>query len=159
MSSTHEHQVEHAGQKSDEAFRKTGPDDSSVREPAEPDQEVPEPGQGPIPLWLIGLIALGIFWTGAYLFSFSGGFSADVFDFQPDRGIDGSEVACNQRGRLPRFAIQRTDGDREDRRPLIEAIRDQADAGAETQQADQEHGADPDRQDLMKSMHEMEPRN
>ena len=44
---------------------------------------MPEPGEGPIPRWLIGLIGLGIFWTGAYLFSFSGGFSADVFDFQP----------------------------------------------------------------------------
>jgi mono/diheme cytochrome c family protein len=89
MSSTHEHQVEQAGQRSDEPFRKTGSDHSSVREPAEPDREVPEPGQGPIPHWLIGLIGLGIFWTGAYLFSFSGGFSADVFDFQPKFGAAG----------------------------------------------------------------------
>jgi mono/diheme cytochrome c family protein len=89
MSSTHEHQVEQAGQRSDEPFLKTGPDHSSVREPAEPDQEVPEPGQGPIPVWLIGLIGFGIFWTGAYLFSFSGGFSADVFDFQPKFGAAG----------------------------------------------------------------------
>ena len=38
---------------------------------------------------MIGLIGLGIFWAGAYLFSFSGGFKADVFDFEPKFGVKG----------------------------------------------------------------------
>jgi mono/diheme cytochrome c family protein len=37
----------------------------------------------------VGLIGFGIFWAGAYLFSFSGGFKADVFDFQPKFGVEG----------------------------------------------------------------------
>ena len=50
---------------------------------------MPEPEKGPIPVWLVGLIGFGIFWAGAYLFSFSGGFKADVFDFQPKFGVEG----------------------------------------------------------------------
>jgi mono/diheme cytochrome c family protein len=44
-------------------------------------------GSAPIPGWLVGLIGLGIFWAGAYLFSFSGGFRSDVFDFEPKFGV------------------------------------------------------------------------
>jgi mono/diheme cytochrome c family protein len=89
MSSTHEHQVAQAGHSSDEPLERIGPDQFLVRQPAEPGQEVPEPEKGPIPVWLVGLIGFGIFWAGAYLFSFSGGFSADVFDFQPKFGVAG----------------------------------------------------------------------
>jgi mono/diheme cytochrome c family protein len=46
----------------------------------------PEVGGAPIPIWLAGLIGLGIFWAGAYLFSFSGGFKSDVFDYEPKFG-------------------------------------------------------------------------
>jgi mono/diheme cytochrome c family protein len=43
-------------------------------------------GNAPIPIWFIGLIGFAIFWAGAYLFSFSGGFKADVFDYEPKFG-------------------------------------------------------------------------
>jgi len=89
MSSTHDHQVEEAGQESAEKNRKTGPGQSSTEESGERDQGVPNPGKGPIPGWLIGLIGLGIFWAGAYLFSFSGGFKSEVFDFEPKFGVEG----------------------------------------------------------------------
>ena len=80
MSSSHDYHVKEA---------EDGSDQSSVREPVEPGQDIPEPEKGPIPPWLIGVIGFGIFWAGAYLFSFSGGFSADVFDFQPKFGAAG----------------------------------------------------------------------
>ena len=73
---------------SDEHLRKIGVDPSSLEESVEP-REVPEPAQGPVPIWLIGVIGLGIFWAGAYLFSFSGGFKGDVFDFEPKFGVEG----------------------------------------------------------------------
>ncbi len=62
---------------------------SAVEEPAEEGRDLSEPGKGPVPIWLVGLIGFGIFWAGAYLFSFSGGFKADVFDFQPKFGVEG----------------------------------------------------------------------
>src|SRR3984885_3087212 len=75
MSSTHEDQVVEARERSEDQ--------------KEPVHEVPAPEKGPVPIWLIGLIGLGIFWAGAYLFSFSGGFKSDVFDFQPKFGVTG----------------------------------------------------------------------
>ena len=53
----------------------------------------PEMGDAPLPRWMMGLIGLAIFWAGAYLFSFSGGFSADVFDYQPKYGVVGGAAA------------------------------------------------------------------
>src|ERR1700757_4343763 len=50
---------------------------------------VPEVGSAPIPVWLVTVIRLGLFWAGAYLFSFSGGFRSDVFDFEPKFGVVG----------------------------------------------------------------------
>jgi mono/diheme cytochrome c family protein len=50
---------------------------------------VPEVGSAPIPVWLVTVIGLGLFWAGAYLFSFSGGFRSDVFDFEPKFGVVG----------------------------------------------------------------------
>ena len=64
-------------------------DQSSGEEHSGSNQELPEPETGPIPLWLVWLIGLGLFWAGAYLFSFSGGFRADVFDFEPKFGVQG----------------------------------------------------------------------
>jgi mono/diheme cytochrome c family protein len=51
--------------------------------------ESPSIGPAPIPGWLFGVIGLGIFWAGAYLFSFSGGFRSDVFDYEPKFGVVG----------------------------------------------------------------------
>ena len=53
----------------------------------------PEMGDAPLPRWMMGLIGLAIFWAGAYLFSFSGGFNADVFDYQPKYGAVGGAAA------------------------------------------------------------------
>ena len=89
MSSEHEHQVEDARPHSEERLRNFGTGQSSVGEHAGPIEELPEPGTGPIPLWLVWLIGLGLFWSGAYLFSFSGGFKADVFDYRPSFGVQG----------------------------------------------------------------------
>ena len=89
MSSSDEHHVEEAENGSNHLSQKIAPDQSSFREPAEPGEDIPEPEKGPIPVWLVGLIGFGIFWAGAYLFSFSGGFSADVFDYQPKFGAAG----------------------------------------------------------------------
>jgi mono/diheme cytochrome c family protein len=86
MSSEHEHQVEVARPHSEERFRGFGAGQSSVEEHSGSNEELPEPEMGPIPLWLVWLIGLGLFWAGAYLFSFSGGFKADVFDFEPKFG-------------------------------------------------------------------------
>jgi mono/diheme cytochrome c family protein len=53
----------------------------------------PRMDNGPIPQWLIAVIGFGIFWAGAYLFSYSGGFAADVFDYQPKYGVQAAAAA------------------------------------------------------------------
>jgi mono/diheme cytochrome c family protein len=53
----------------------------------------PRMENGPIPGWLVAVIGFGIFWAGAYLFSYSGGFAADVFDFQPKYGAQAAAAA------------------------------------------------------------------
>src|SRR5262245_16501947 len=54
----------------------------------------PAIGAAPIPNWLIGVIGLGLFWAGAYFFSFSGGFKPDVFDYEPKFGVVGGPQAA-----------------------------------------------------------------
>ena len=91
MSPTYEHRVEetgaYAGVESEQdglqAGEANGDDESAV----------PEPSQGPLPVWIVWVIGVGIFWAGAYLFSFSGGFRADVFNFQPQFGVAGGAQA------------------------------------------------------------------
>src|SRR6266446_2999980 len=57
---------------------------------------VPAIGTAPIPPWLVGVIGLGFFWAGAYLFTFSGGFKPDVFDYQPKFGVvAGTQAAAD----------------------------------------------------------------
>jgi mono/diheme cytochrome c family protein len=89
MSSDYEHQVEEARPHPEERFRSFGASQSSVEENGGADEDLPEPETRPIPLWLVWLIGLGLFWSGAYLFSFSGGFKADVFDYRPTFGGQG----------------------------------------------------------------------
>ena len=89
MSSEHQHQVEGARSQSEERSRGFGAGRPSGEEHPIANGEVPEPQTAPIPLWLLWLIGLGLFWGGAYLFSFSGGFKADVFDFEPKFGVQG----------------------------------------------------------------------
>src|ERR1700746_2761017 len=56
---------------------------------------VPEVGSAPIPVWLVTVIGLGLFWAGAYLCSFSGGFRSDVFDFEPKFGVVGGGAGAS----------------------------------------------------------------
>ena len=66
----------------------------SVRGPSPgPVEANPRMHNGPIPGWLIAVIGFGIFWAGAYLFSYSGGFAADVFDYQPKYGVQAAAAA------------------------------------------------------------------
>jgi len=66
----------------------------SVRGPSTgPVEANPRMDNGPIPGWLIAVIGFGIFWAGAYLFSYSGGFAADVFDYQPKYGVQAAAAA------------------------------------------------------------------
>src|SRR5258707_15461147 len=66
----------------------------SVKGPAPgPVEANPRMDNGPIPGWLIAVIGFGIFWAGAYLFSYSGGFAADVFDYQPKYGVQAAAAA------------------------------------------------------------------
>lgn len=96
MSSKHEHQVEEAGPGPAEYSEKVVVDQSSVGEQGLQDHEIPEPEKGPIPVWLVAVMGLSVFWAGAYLFSFSGGFRSDVFDFEPKFGVQvGAKVAAD----------------------------------------------------------------
>src|SRR5215469_18289825 len=90
MSSEHERQVDEVTPES-EKFRSFPAGNGSAEKHAGPNREFSEPevNSAPIPLWLFGLIGLGVFWAGAYLFSFSGGFRADVFDHEPKFGVQG----------------------------------------------------------------------
>jgi mono/diheme cytochrome c family protein len=51
-------------------------------------REKPEPRDGyePVPLWLVTLFSLVVFWGGGYLFFYSGGFDGNVFDHHPKFG-------------------------------------------------------------------------
>ena len=53
----------------------------------------PRMDDAPIPGWMVAVIGFGIFWAGAYLFSYSGGFSADVFEYQPKYGVQAAAAA------------------------------------------------------------------
>jgi mono/diheme cytochrome c family protein len=63
------------------ASRPQGEGETAINDPG-----VPLVGDGVVPRWLIGVIFFGLFWSGAYLFSYSGGFSANVFDYLPKFG-------------------------------------------------------------------------
>jgi mono/diheme cytochrome c family protein len=54
-----------------------------------------EVGNGQIPNWFVLVVFAALFWAGAYLFSYSGGFSFGVFDYEPKFGViaGGSQAA------------------------------------------------------------------
>ena len=60
---------------------------------SDPEEANPRMDNAPIPGWLVWIIGVGIFWAGAYLFSYSGGFAADVFDYQPKYGAQSAAAA------------------------------------------------------------------
>ena len=67
-------------------FSETAPRPRGEGETAITDSAIPAVGDGPIPRWLVALIFVSLFWSGAYLFSYSGGFSSEVFDYLPKFG-------------------------------------------------------------------------
>jgi len=44
------------------------------------EKDDPRDGYEPIPLWLVSVFMALVFWAGAYLSFYSGGFQSDVFD-------------------------------------------------------------------------------
>ena len=60
---------------------------------SEPAEAIPRTDNRPIPRWLFAVIGVGIFWSGAYLFSYSGGFAADIFDYKPKYGAQATAAA------------------------------------------------------------------
>jgi mono/diheme cytochrome c family protein len=60
---------------------------------SQPGDAIPRTDNRPIPRWLFAVIGVGIFWSGAYLFSYSGGFAADVFDYKPKYGAQATAAA------------------------------------------------------------------
>jgi mono/diheme cytochrome c family protein len=60
---------------------------------SELEEAIPRTDNRPIPRWLFAVIGAGIFWSGAYLFSYSGGFAADVFDYKPKYGAQATAAA------------------------------------------------------------------
>ncbi len=74
-----------------------GPESDSAQQEQnalETEFSMPAVADAPVPKWLLGLLLLGLFWAGAYLFSFSGGFAADVFDYQPKFGAQAGGAAA-----------------------------------------------------------------
>src|SRR5215472_8779169 len=57
------------------------------------ESRAPAIGLAPIPAWLVGVIGVAFFWAGGYLFSFSGGFKSDGFDYEPKFGVVGGGAA------------------------------------------------------------------
>ena len=62
-------------------------------DPLTGESSAPAIGSAPIPTWLVGVIGVAFFWAGGYLFSFSGGFKPDVFDYEPKFGVVGGGAA------------------------------------------------------------------
>jgi mono/diheme cytochrome c family protein len=89
MSSTHEHDIHEIREPADEQAPGSNAGLTAEQPEGDGEQPIPEPGPGSIPIWLLWVIGAGVFWAGAYLFSFSGGFQSDVFDFKPKFGVVG----------------------------------------------------------------------
>lgn len=77
---------------SSEPNRPYGPGPGHPLEPS-PGRSPLDAGSGPVPGWFLGVFVVAVFWTGAYLFTYSGGFDASVFDFKPKYGAAASGPA------------------------------------------------------------------
>jgi mono/diheme cytochrome c family protein len=69
-----------------ESERSSTPESEARRKAIETEFGTPNTGDGTPPKWLWTLLLIGLFWAGAYLFSYSGGFAANVFDYEPKFG-------------------------------------------------------------------------
>jgi mono/diheme cytochrome c family protein len=58
-------------------------DVQSMHAPIMREKSEPRDGYEPIPLWLVGLFGVLLFWGGWYIGQYSGGFRADVLDPEP----------------------------------------------------------------------------
>ena len=74
-------------------YRETS-DITETHEAVQREHSVGTPGGVPVPLWLMGVCGVAVFWAGAYLGMFSGGFSGNSFD----------ESAGQQKGPPPGMA-------------------------------------------------------
>ena len=63
-------------------------------DPLAGESRAPAIGSGAIPTWLVCVIGVAFFWAGGYLFSFSGGFKSDVFDYEPKFGVVGGAAVA-----------------------------------------------------------------
>lgn len=77
---------------SSEPNRPYGPEPGHSPEAA-PGTSLLDAGNAPVPAWFLGVVAVAVFWTGAYLFTYSGGFDGSVFDFKPKYGAAASGPA------------------------------------------------------------------
>ena len=64
------------------------------------EHDEPAEGREPVTLWLVAVFMALVFWGGAYLVYYSGGFRADAFN--PRRGMAGSAVDSNDPATLGR---------------------------------------------------------
>jgi mono/diheme cytochrome c family protein len=69
--------------------RETGPDVAKLHAPILRERAEPRDGYEPVPLWLIILFSVLLFWGGWYLAEFGGGFRADVLDPRPEARFPG----------------------------------------------------------------------
>ncbi len=68
-------------------------DVSAMHSPIMREQQDPRDGYEPVPLWLITIFGLLIFWGGWYLATYSGGWRGDVFDDHPAALYSGQSAA------------------------------------------------------------------
>ena len=81
-------------EREDSQRREVGPDISELHAPILRERAEPRDGYEPVPLWLILLFGVLLFWGGWYLAEYSGGFRADVLDPRPEARFAGRVVAA-----------------------------------------------------------------
>lgn len=59
---------------------KEGANIHEIHQTVQREKSEPIMAQSPLPMWLIGLISVVIFWSAGYFFFYSGGFQGNVFD-------------------------------------------------------------------------------
>lgn len=81
-------------EREDSKRREMGPDISELHAPILRERAEPRDGYEPVPLWLILLFGLLLFWGGWYLAEYGGGFRADVLDPRPEARFPGRAMAA-----------------------------------------------------------------
>lgn len=73
--------------------REIGPDIAQLHASILRERSDPRDGYEPVPLWLITLFGVLLFWGGWYLAEYGGGFRADVLDPRPQARFPGGVAA------------------------------------------------------------------